>query len=76
VNGIFQKLSTLTVQDVLNSLEKSRLEIKQHIEDRRQLEIRHEQEAERGGAGEGERGGAGESGSGRGGVMVEEGKSK
>ncbi len=60
VDGIFQKLSTLTVQDVLNSLEKARLEIKQQIEDRRQQEIRHEQEAERGGAGEAERGGRNE----------------
>lgn len=35
VDGIFQKLSTLTVQDVMNSVEESRLEIKQQIEDRR-----------------------------------------
>ncbi len=60
VDGIFQKLSALTVQDVLNSLEKARLEIKQRIEDRREVEIRHEQEAERGGAGEAERGGRNE----------------
>ncbi len=66
VDGIFQKLSALTVQDVLNSLEKARLEIKQRIE-RREVEIRHEQEAERGGAGEAERGGAGEAERGGGG---------
>lgn len=36
VDGIFQKLSALTEQDVLNSLEKAKLEIKQNIEDRRQ----------------------------------------
>ncbi len=67
VDGIFQKLSTLTVQDVLNSLEKAKLEIKQRIEDRREQEIRHEQEAERGGAGEAERGGSGEAERGGGG---------
>lgn len=67
VDGIFQKLSTLTVPDVLNSVEKARLEIKQRIEDRRQLEIRHEQETERGGAGEAERGGGSNSGGGDGG---------
>ena len=66
VDGIFQKLSTLTVQNVLNSLEKARLEIKQRIEDRQQLEIRHEQEAKRQGADESERGGEGETGRGGG----------
>ncbi len=67
VDGIFERLSALTVQDVLNSLEKARLEIKQQIEDRRQQEIRHEQEAERGGAGEAERGGGNEAERGGGG---------
>ncbi len=65
VNGIFRKLSVLMVQDVLNSVEKAKIEIKQKMEDRRELEIRHEQEAERGGAGEADRGG-GSSGSGGG----------
>ncbi len=53
VDGIFQKLSTLTVQDVLSSLEKARLEEGQRLEGRG--EIRHEQEDERGGPGEVER---------------------
>lgn len=53
VDGIFQKLSALTVQDVLSSLEKARLEEGQRFEERG--EIRHEKEDERGGPGEVER---------------------
>ena len=71
VDRMFQKLSALTVQDVLSSLEKARLEKEQRLEERG--EIRHEQEDERGGLGEVERegnssgrdGGGGSSGGGR-----------
>ncbi len=49
VDGIFQKLSALSVQDVLNSLENARLEIKQKREGRKEQEASRGSEAERGG---------------------------